>query len=140
MNTLWKTLFTLWISALPLEVFSANSLVGTKCGIYEIYGVVRIKNDTPVLRIFEKSISEATLSLDSDLKATLLPYKDKSIILKARLTAPLKNQEGALGTLKTFKDDLLFTDEVKERVSDPLYPMKDSKMTLLKELPCSKKD
>lgn len=140
MKTLWKTLFTLWISTLPLDVFSATSLVGTKCGVYEIYGVVRIKNDVPILKIFEKSTSEVSLTLDSTLQASLSAYKDKSIIVKARLVKPLKNQEGALGTLKTPKDDVLFSDDVQERVPDPLYPMKDSQMRLLKELPCTKKD
>ncbi|MBO9666717.1 MAG: hypothetical protein J7501_07865 [Bdellovibrio sp.] len=135
-NNLWKTLLALWISLLPLEVFSAkaeSSTTGTKCGNYVIDGVIRHEGTKAVLKIYENSVSETVFQLDPDLTEEALFMKDTPVTLTGRLSRPVKEYRGSLQALKP-------PVAIKERVPDPAHPMKDSQMRLLKEVPCSKKD
>jgi hypothetical protein len=132
-NKLWITLLGLWISLLPLEVFSAKTETGTKCGNYAIDGVIRHEGTKAVLKIYENSISETVFQLDADLTEEALLMKDTPVTLTGRLSTPVKDYRGSLQALKP-------AVEIKERVPDPANPMKDSQMRLLKEVPCSKKD
>ncbi|WII73886.1 hypothetical protein QJS83_08345 [Bdellovibrio sp. 22V] len=145
MNHMWKSLLTMWICLLPLGVFAQDNF---KCGEYEFKGVLRKMDEKVVLKLYEGSMSEAVLTLASDLEELASVYVDNPVTLKGRLYEPVKNYRGHVESLKTAAEikeltspDKPYTarfmrDDINRRVPDPLHPDMDSGMKLVKEGSC----
>ena len=145
-NTMWKTLLITLLAVFSLESFAQESF---KCGEYDISGVIKKSDGKFVLKLYEGSMSEITLSLPVDLEQAAQVYENKTVLLKAKMMAPVKDTQGAVQSLlsdeevkKLLGPDSPFSarflrDDIKERVADPLHPDLDSGMILTKELPCA---
>lgn len=144
-NTMWKTLFITLITVLSLDAFAQESF---KCGEYDISGVVKKSDGKFVLKLYEGTMSEITLSLPVDLEQAVQVYENKSVLLRAKMMAPVKDTQGTVQSLlsdeevkKLLGPDSPYSarflrDDIKERVPDPLHPDLDSGMKLTKETPC----
>lgn len=142
---LWKTLFITLILGFSLKAFAQENF---KCGEYDLTGVVKKSDGKFVLKLYEGSMSEITLSLPVDLEAAAQVYENKAVLLKAKMTAPVKDTRGSVHSLlsddevkKLLGPDSPYSarflrEDIKERVPDPLHPDLDSGMMLTKELPC----
>ena len=128
--------------------FGAQAAEKFKCGEYNIHGVVKKSVDHFVLKLYEGSMSEITLSLPQDLEEAIQIYEDRAVTLHAKMMAPVKNMKGQVQSLLTDEEvkKLLssdqpysarfFREDIQERVPDPLRPELDSGMVLIKETPC----
>lgn len=121
-----------------------------KCGEYSIRGLVKKSADHFVVKLYEGSMSEVTLSLPLDLEEAIQIYEDRPVTLHAKMLAPVKNMQGQVQSLLSEEEakNLLssdqpysarfFREDIQERVPDPLRPELDSGMDLIKETPCGK--
>lgn len=142
---MWKTLLISVMLGFSVKSFAQERF---KCGEYDITGVVKKSDGKFVLKLYEGSMSEITLSLPVDLEAAAQVYENKAVLLKAKMMAPVKDTRGVVQSLLSDEEvkKLLgpespysarfLREDIKERVPDPLHPDLDSGMILTKELSC----
>lgn len=143
--SMWKTLLMMWISFFTLTAFGEEPF---RCGDYEISGVIRKVDGQNVLRLYDGSMSETTLSLAPDLAELAEIYLGSAVTLRGRLSEPVKNYRGTVESMLSAEEirrltspDKPYTarfmrEDIKERVPDPLHPDMDSGLKIIKERPC----
>lgn len=148
-NLMWKTLLALWISSTAVAIAAEEKF---KCGEYEFTGVLRKVEGKNVLKLYENSLSEVTLTLAPDLEDLASIHINNSVKLRGKMYMPIKTYQGHVESLLTPEQikDLTapnkpsvaryMRDDIKPRVADPLHPDLDSGMKLIKALPCRKND
>lgn len=136
------------IALIFFNTLGAQAFEKFKCGEYNIHGVVKKSADHFVVKLYQGSMSEVTLSLSEDLDEAVQIYEDRAVTLHAKMMAPIKNMQGHIQSLlseeeakKLLSSDQpysarFFREDIQERVPDPLRPDLDSGMDLIKETPC----
>lgn len=146
---LWKTLLVVCIQFIAVTTFAAEPFA---CGEYEFKGVLRKVDGKNVLKLYEGSLSETTMSLSADLQELAEVNLGNPVTLKGKMFKPVEAYRGEIESTLTEKQikeltapDKPYTarfmrDDIKERVPDPLDPAMDSGMKLIKKLPCRGKE
>lgn len=98
------------------------------CGQYHLSGIVRKIEDTPLIIVNEHSKSEYRLSVAIEDEPKIVPYVDRAFEMDATI---LENFDGT-------KAKLTKLENAKLKVSNPLDSELDTKLTLIKALPCKK--
>lgn len=115
-------IFTAFIS-----LATASDWTGFKgCGLYKIDGVVRFKNNVPVMVVNETTKSEITLTVAIKNEPKLAPYIDQPISAQMNLTKPMN---GSLGFGEVV--------EINSRLPHPLNPQ-DTGLHFVKSGECVK--
>ncbi|MFM6927385.1 MAG: hypothetical protein ACKOX6_02930 [Bdellovibrio sp.] len=136
------------IAFVVIYAFGAQAEEAFKCGEYNINGVVKKSADHFVIKLYEGTMSEVSLSLSPDLEEAVQIYADRAVTLHAKMMAPVKNMRGYAQSLLS-EDEIkkmlspdqpfsarFFREDIQERVPDPIRPELDSGMVLVKEVPC----
>ncbi|XGC80942.1 hypothetical protein ACES2L_00395 [Bdellovibrio bacteriovorus] len=142
---MWKTLLAVWILLATSQSYAEKF----KCGRYELDGVIKKVDGKNVLKLFPGSMSETTLTLAPDLQELAEVFVDNSVTVKGKILSPIKDYQGTVSSLLSEKEIKALTapdkpstarfmrDDIKQRVADPLHPDLDSRMKLVKEMPCT---
>ncbi len=152
MKYVWITVLSLWISLSTREVLAQEELDDyTKCGVYEISGVIRKGSPGPVLKVKEGLPQEVVLSLDKDLGEVATIYLDKPVSVTGKILVPVNKSRGQLESTKSAKEiadmrakgkdysERFIRNDFKDRDPDPLHPEMDSGFKLEEKLNCRKK-
>ena len=112
-------LLTLYLSTTN-KIVNAQEWTGFKgCGSYKIFGVVRMKNNSPHILIHEKTQSEIDLSVAIKDEPQLAPFIGLSIEAQVELA---QKMNGSKGTVKI--------SSINQRIAHPLDP-NDEKIEFL---------
>lgn len=98
------------------------------CGTYEFQGVVREKEQSYSIKIFEHTTSEIVLHVPSYMYVELTPFVD--LVAKGELEVSAVQSIRSASVVKISK--------ITHGAPDPLAPKKHSQLKLMKEGPCSK--
>jgi hypothetical protein len=117
--------FIILFSLHPQPLFAQSWTGITKCGTYQIKGVIRSVNGTPTVVVKEKSKSEFSIHPPISNEPMLAPYVDKYIDLEMRFDKKFPN-----GNMQAL------IQKIDQRMPNPLDP-NDEKIRLIKESKCN---
>lgn len=120
------------------------------CGEYVLNGVVGSLESQPALVLYKGSMSEVVYKIPTELHALALSLDGQPVALHGRIVRPPRNRRGEVLVTKLVTAPVAglaeserfvanyFREDLYDRVPDPLYPDKDSKIELIQKLPCLK--
>lgn len=121
------------------------------CGEYVLNGVVGSLESQPVLVLYKGSMSEVVYKIPKELHPLALSLNEQPVALHGRILNPTRNRRGEVLVTKLIATPVAgitegerfianyFREDLYDRVPDPLYPDKDSKIELIQKLPCLKR-
>ncbi len=121
------------------------------CGEYVLNGVIGSRESQPVLVLYKGSMSEVVYKIPKELHPLALSLNEQPVALHGRILNPTRNRRGEVLVTKLIATPVAgitegerfianyFREDLYDRVPDPLYPDKDSKIELIKKLPCLKR-
>jgi hypothetical protein len=108
------------------HVFADAHIMTGKCGEYKILGRARVINNTPVIIVNERTMSEYVLSIPVEEEPKLAPYINRHFKFSGTIEKKLNGTKGEIKLLK----------ELELVVPNPLNGSKDSGLMKIKDISC----